>query len=148
MYQINKSALKLLRVMLALGANRECLLVNNQMIVLSSLLNCALMREERKTAVQALHLMNLLIAGPNRSTPTTIQSSCIPSSTPAYSTSSAPPSSNDSKPHSKSPSRTMTQHTLSSYYWDSGSTIWCCASRASRSCSGRFTAAGTGKTGW
>ena len=134
--------------MLALGANRECLLVNNQMIVLSSLLNCALMREERKTAVQALHLMNLLIAGPNRSTPTSIQLSCTPSSTPTFSTSSAPPSSNASKLHSKSPSRTMTPHTLSSYCLDSSSTIWSCALPASRSCSGRFTAVGTGRMGW
>lgn len=53
--------------MLALAANRECLLVNNQMIVLSSLLSCALMRDDRRTAVHALYLLNLLLAGPNRS---------------------------------------------------------------------------------
>lgn len=60
-------ALRLLRVMLALAANRECLLVNNQMIVLSSLFSCALMRDDRRTAVNALYLLNLLLAGPNRS---------------------------------------------------------------------------------
>ena len=60
-------ALRLLRVMLAFAANRECLLVNNQMIVLSSLFSCALMRDDRRTAVNALYLLNLLLAGPNRS---------------------------------------------------------------------------------
>jgi uncharacterized membrane protein len=59
--------LKLLRIMLTLGSNREYLLISNQMIGLSSLLSCALMREEKKLTVNCLYLLNLLIVGPNRS---------------------------------------------------------------------------------
>ena len=55
-------------MMLALGSSREQMLAHNQMVGLSSLLTCALMRDEKKLSVSCLSLMNLVLASPYRST--------------------------------------------------------------------------------
>lgn len=59
------------------------------MLVLSSLLSCALMREEKKLTVNCLYLLNLLVGGPNRSMTYLTQFSSIRCSTPIFSTYSA-----------------------------------------------------------
>ena len=58
--------------MLSLGASRELLLIPNQLTPISSLLSCALMREDKKLAISCLYLLNLTLMSPNRSTVTLI----------------------------------------------------------------------------
>jgi hypothetical protein len=60
--------------MLSLSTSRELLLMSNQLIAISSLLSCALMREERKLATCCLSILNLILVGPNRSTSLSTQS--------------------------------------------------------------------------
>jgi hypothetical protein len=85
----------MLRTMLTLTSSREALIVGNQMPAVSSLLSCALMRDERKTAVSCLHLLNQLLAGTSRGKIDAIQWRSIRCWPPMPSIYSAPHFSND-----------------------------------------------------
>lgn len=108
--------------MLSLGSSREALLVGNQLPSLLSLLSCSLMRDDRRTAVSCLQLLNVVLHGPNRGTPCSNQLNCTPCSSPMLSLYSARPSSKDSRPISRPVSTRMIPRRPSSYCSPSSST--------------------------
>lgn len=72
------------------------------------------MRDDRRTAVSCLQLLNVVLHGPNRGTPWSNQLNCTRCSSPMLSLYSAPPFSKDSKPISQPVSTRTTRARLSS----------------------------------
>ena len=81
------------------------------------------MRDDRRTAVSCLQLLNVVLHGPNRGTPWSNQLNCTRSSSPMLSSYSAPPSSKGSRPISPPASTRMTRARLSSCSSPSSFTI-------------------------